>query len=283
VNEGVLVKTNWIDKSFLQTLEVQPLAGRLFSEQFPGDTMRKMVMNEIAIKKLGFKTPEDAIGKQVVFDWQGESYKFDIVGVVKDFNYEGLKLPIEPYCFQVGTGNFNYIVAHAKPGDLQQVLRFIEKEWLKLNPNEPFEYSFLDQDFQKNYEAEIRLSSLIQYFMVIAITICCLGLFGLAAFSAEQRTKEIGIRKVLGSSVTGIVGLMSKDFMKLVFIGNLLALPVAWYMMHKWLQEFAFRTPLSWWVFAAAIILSAVIALLTVSYQAIRSALANPVTSLRTE
>src|SRR5205814_99073 len=140
------------------------LAGRLFSEQFPADTNYRMIMNEVAIKRLGFKTAENAIGKQVVFDWQGQSNKFEIIGVVKDFNYEGLKEPIEPYCFQTTNGNFNYLVAHAKPGDLQPVLSFMEKEWHKFNPNEPFEYSFLDQDFQKNYEAENRLAALIRYF-----------------------------------------------------------------------------------------------------------------------
>jgi putative ABC transport system permease protein len=129
----------------------------------------------------------------------------------------------------------------------------VENSWKKFNPNEPFEYSFLDQDFDKNYKAESRLAALVRNFMIIAITICCLGLFGLATFSAEQRTKEIGIRKVLGSSVTGIVGLLSKDFVKLVLIGNLVAIPVAWYIMDKWLQDFAFRTPLNWWVFGAAI------------------------------
>src|SRR6185369_11417966 len=153
VNEGIIVRSNWTDQSYLQTIQVKLLAGRLFSNQFPADTNARMIMNEIAIKKLGYNTAQNAIGKQVVFDWQGESYKFEIVGVVKDFNFEGLKEPIEPYCFQLGTGGYHYLIAHVKPGNIQQALQSIEKEWLRLNPNEPFEYSFLDQDFQKNYDA----------------------------------------------------------------------------------------------------------------------------------
>jgi putative ABC transport system permease protein len=170
-----------------------------------------------------------------------------------------------------------------RSGDPRQVLDAIEKSWKKFNPAEPFEYSFLDQDFEKNYKAESRLAALVRNFMIIAITICCLGLFGLATFSAEQRTKEIGIRKVLGSSVTGIVGLLSKDFVKLVLIGNVVAIPLAWYIMNQWLQEFHFRTPLNWWVFGAAVVLSLAIALLTVSYQALKAALMNPVSALRSE
>jgi putative ABC transport system permease protein len=282
-DDGIIVKSNIVDKSFLQTLEMRPVAGRLFSEAFTADTFGRIVLNESAIKRLGFKDAGSAVGKQVLSSFQGRTDKYEIIGIVKDFNYEGLQSEIIPYCFHPGTGRYNYLITHAKPGNLQSLLQYMEKEWNRLNPNEPFEYSVLDQDFQKNYEAENRLSDLIRYFMIIAITICCLGLFGLAAFSAEQRTKEIGIRKVLGSSVTGIIGLLSKDFMKLVILGNIIALPIAWYMMHQWLQEFAYRTALSWWVFAAAIVLSAIIALLTVGYQAIRSALANPVKSLRTE
>ncbi len=202
---------------------------------------------------------------------------------MKNFNYQSLREPITPYAFGAGTGDFNYLVVHMLPGDPREVLSAVENSWKKFNPTEPFEYSFLDQDFEKNYKAESRLSAMVRNFMIIAISICCLGLFGLATFSAEQRTKEIGIRKVLGSSVTGIVGLLSKDFVKLVLIGNLVAIPLAWYIMHQWLQEFAFRTPLNWWVFGAAIVLSLLIALLTISYQAIKAALMNPVNSLRSE
>jgi len=178
---------------------------------------------------------------------------------------------------------YNYLIVHAKASDISTVLKSIEGSWKKLNPNEPFEFSFLDEDFQKNYDAENRLSSLLGYFTLIAIVICCLGLFGLATFSAEQRTKEIGIRKVLGASVGGIVTLLSKDFLKLVAISIVIASPIAWYIMNKWLQDFAYRTNIGWMVFAVAGILALLIALITISFQAIRAAVSNPVKSLRTE
>ena len=159
----------------------------------------------------------------------------------------------------------------------------MQTSWHQLNPNEPFEYSFLDEDFQKNYEAENRLSAIVGYFTVIAILISCLGLFGLATFSAEQRTKEIGVRKVLGASVAGIVALLSKDFLKLVAISVVIASPIAWWVMNKWLQDFAYRTNISWTVFVITTLLALLIALITISFQAIRAAIANPVKSLRTE
>ena len=153
----------------------------------------------------------------------------------------------------------------------------------KLNPNEPFEYTFLNDDFQKNYEADNRLAGIVQNFTIIAILISCLGLFGLATFSAEQRTKEIGVRKVLGASVGNVVGLLSKEFLKLVFIAIVIASPVTWFVMNKWLQDFAYRTNISWLVFVITAVIAIGIALLTISFQAIKAALANPVKSLRTE
>jgi putative ABC transport system permease protein len=159
----------------------------------------------------------------------------------------------------------------------------LENTWKKLNPNEPFEYSFIDLDFQKNYETENRQASLINYFTLIAIIISCLGLFGLATFTAEQRTKEIGIRKVLGASVYGVVALLSKDFLKLVVIAVLVASPLAWYAMNKWLQNFAYQTTITWQVFVLTTVLAILIAFIAISFQAIKAAISNPVKSLRTE
>jgi len=172
---------------------------------------------------------------------------------------------------------------HAKTANMQSLLTTIGNIWHKLNPTEPFEYSFIDQDFQRNYEAETRLSAIVGYFTLIAILISCLGLFGLATFSAEQRTKEIGVRKVLGASVTSIVALLSKDFLKLVGIAILIASPLAWFVMNKWLQDFAYRVNISWAVFVITTLVALFIALFTISFQAIRAAIANPVKSLRTE
>jgi putative ABC transport system permease protein len=241
-------------------------------------------MNEAAIRKIGFASPEKAVGHDVHFDWRGQTYTFTIIGVVKDFHFQDLHVPIDPYCFQLNNRPYyNYLIVHAKAADVSPLLKSIEASWHKFDPSEPFEYSFLDEDFQKNYKAENRLSSIVGYFTVIAILISCLGLFGLATFSAEQRTKEIGIRKVLGASVGNIIGLLSKEFLKLVLIAVVIASPVAWWAMNKWLQDFAYKANIGWVVFAATAGIALVIALLTISFQAIKAAIANPVKSLRTE
>jgi putative ABC transport system permease protein len=284
MNNAKKVFMNWVDENFLQTLGIKPVAGRLFSKEFPGDTTFKMILNQQAIKKIGFKDEKDAIGKNVWIDWQGESYRWQIVGVVKDFHFKDLHSEIEPYGFQLNNRpNFNYMFAHAKTGDLKELLASMGTAWSKLNPNEPFEYNFLDEDFQKNYEADQRLAAIVRNFTVIAILISCLGLFGLATFSAEQRTKEIGVRKVLGASVGNVVGLLSKEFLKLVFIAILIASPITWFVMNKWLQDFAYRTSISWTVFVITALIAGGIALFTISFQSIKAALANPVKSLRTE
>jgi putative ABC transport system permease protein len=275
---------NWVDASFLQTLGIKPASGRLFSPEFPADTNLRMILNEEAIRKIGFKNNEDAIGKNVAIDWQGQTYRWQIVGVVKDFHFVDLHSAIEPYGFQlINNQSFNYLIAHAKTNNMGSVLQSIGKTWKQLNPNEPFEYTFLNDDFQRNYEADNRLAAIVRNFTIIAILISCLGLFGLATFSAEQRTKEIGVRKVLGASVGNVVGLLSKEFLKLVFIGILIASPITWFVMNKWLQDFAYRTHISWMVFAITAFIAIGIALLTISFQAIKAALANPVKSLRTE
>ena len=284
MNESRRVFMNWVDDSFLQTLEIKTLKGRLFSKDFPSDTSSRIILNETAVKQLGFASAEDAIGKFALVDWQGTTYRNEIIGVTKDFHFQDLHEPIEPYGFQLNNvPQFNYMLAHAKGGDMQATIKSIEAAWHKLNPNEPFDYSFLDQDFQKNYQAENRLASIVSYFTIIAILISCLGLFGLAAFSAEQRTKEIGVRKVLGATTGNIVGLLSKDFLKLVAIAVVIASPVAWFVMNKWLQDFAYRVNISWAVFVITSCMALCIALLTIGFQAVRAALSNPVKSLRTE
>jgi putative ABC transport system permease protein len=178
---------------------------------------------------------------------------------------------------------YNYAIAHVKKGNVSSTLKSMESTWRKYNPNEPFEYSFLDDDFQKNYDSDNRLSSIVKTFTIIAILISCLGLFGLATFSAEQRTKEIGIRKVLGASVNSIVALLSKEFLVLVSVGIIIASPLAWWAMNKWLQDFAYRTKIDWWVFAVAALIGIAIALMTITGQAVKAALTNPVKNLRTE
>lgn len=274
---------NWVDEGFLQTLGFQPVAGRLFSKDFPADTSFRVIMNEEAIRQLEFDNTNSVNGKRVKVDWRGETYTFDVIGIVKDFHFKKLTEPIEPYVFQLNNQqNFNYMIAHVA-GDMGKTVRAIEASWRKLNPNEPFEYSFLDEDFQKNYDADNRLSAIVRYFTIIAILISCLGLFGLATFSAEQRTKEIGIRKVLGAGVGSIAGLLSKDFLKLVLVAIFIASPIAWWVMHQWLKDFAYRVNIGWTVFAITSGIALCIAMVPISFQAIKAAVANPVKSLRSE
>ena len=278
-------RLNYIDEDFLHTLEFKLVAGRLFSSQFKSDTGNRMIVNETAIKELGFTSAQKAIGENIHYDLLGKKYDFLIIGVVKDFHYEDLHSPVTPYGFEL-TGDknsFNYLIVHAKAGNMSPVLNLIENAWHKYDPNDPFEYTFLDEQFQKNYIADNRLADIVGYFTVIAILISCLGLFGLAAFSAEQRTKEIGVRKVLGASVQTIVSLLSVDFLKLILVSVIIASPIAWWTMNKWLQSFAYRQPIDWTIFAFTTIIALVIGLLTIGSQAIKAAVANPVKSLRSE
>jgi putative ABC transport system permease protein len=275
---------NMVDDDFLQTLGLKLVAGRLFSEQFPADTLTRFVVNEETVKQFGFASPEDAVGKWLAFEPDGAPLQFTIIGVVKNFHFKDLHETIQPIAFRMyNAARFNYMVAHIGGADVKTALSSLENTWKKVNPNEPFDYSFLDQDFQKNYEAETRQASLINSFTIVAIIISCLGLFGLAAFSAEQRTKEIGIRKVLGASVASVVSLLSKDFLKLVLVAVCIALPLAWYGMNSWLQSFSYRVDISWQVLALTIALSLSIAFITISFQALKSAAANPIKNLRSE
>jgi len=284
MEQSVITRLNWVDYDFLQTLGIRPVAGRLFSSAFPADTSRKIILNEIAVKKIGFTSPESAIGQKVMFSWQNQDYRFDIVGVVKDFHFESLHEPIDPYGFQLNDRpQYNYLIARAGAAEMPALLASIENIWKRLVPGEPFEYSFLDEDFQKNYKADRQMASLVGSLTFIAILISCLGLFGLAAFAAERRTKEIGIRKVLGASVAGITGLLAKDFLKLVLLAIVLASPIAYWAMNQWLKDFEYRIDIQWWMFVAAGATAVAIAFLTVSFQSIKAALTNPVKSLRSE
>jgi len=285
MQQGKDIKMNYIDTRYLQSLNIKPLAGRLFSNSYyTEDTTGTIVINETAVKAFGFKDASQAVNQKLHTTYNGITYNSKIIGVVKDFHYEDLHLPIGPYGFQLNTASmFNYMIVHVQSGDMNAALQSIGNTWHKLNATEPFDYSFLDKDFQKNYDAENRLAAIVSDFTIIAILISCLGLFGLATFSAEQRIKEIGVRKVLGASVTGIVTLLSKDFLKLVGIAIVIASPLAWFLMNKWLQSFAYRTHISWVVFAITAFIAMFIALVTISFQAIKAAVANPVKSLRTE
>jgi len=282
------VRMNWVDYGFMKTLGIEAVAGHIFSRDFAGDTAGRIILNESAVKALGFRSPEAAIGAGVNTDIPGMKSRSIVAGVVKDFHFEDLHSFVTPYAFKLlgsvsqmwGT---SYLVVHARPGAPGPLIASLQAAWQKLDPGEPFEYTFLDDDFQKNYAAEEQLSTLIRYFTVMAILISCLGLFGLASFSAEQRIREIGIRKVLGASVGGIVVMLSRDFLILVGVAMLIAAPLAWLIMHQWLHDFAYQTPISWVVFLITCVATMAITMATISFHAIRAGLANPVKSLKSE
>jgi len=278
------IHTATVENDYFSTLGIKIIHGRPFSLEFTADTA-SIILNESAIKQLGYDS-ENAIGKKVYYNWENVHHTMSIVGVVKDFHFESLHNPIKPFGFSTINlfGNkYAYIIATLGTTDYSKTLSAIQSSWTHINPNMPFSYSFIDQDFQRNYEKEKRTAGIVVSFTCIAILIACLGLFGLVTFSAETRTKEIGIRKVLGASETAIVTLLSKDFLKLIIIALLVAFPVSGWVMNKWLNNFAYRIPVSWWMFAIAGGLALLIAFITISYQSIKSAVANPVKSMRIE
>lgn len=272
-----------VEKDYIETLGFQLLSGRTFSGNFNADST-SIILNETAVKAMGY-TITDAIGKKIQYDFGNLRSSLRIVGVVKDFNFESLHNTIQPFGFTTTVfGNkYNYIVVNAATNNYTGLLQKMGQVWRTLHPSVPFEYSFLDQDFQRHYDKEQRTFGIVSYFTVIAIFVACLGLFGLAIFSAERRKREIGIRKVLGASIRNVIVLLSRDFMQLVLIAFVIASPLAWYVMDKWLNEFAFRIQISWWTFLISGVLAIVIALLTVSSQAAKAALTNPVKTLKSE
>ena len=269
------------DEHFVKTNGIKIISGRDFMVH---DSLRVLI-NETLAKRLGF-TPQTAVGQRLFTQYPPNPITYVVVaGVMKDFNYSSLHGEVKPFMlvYSRNAGDFNTIIASTDSKDYKGLLSKIETIWHKNLSSVPFEYAFLDAEVQKQYETEITLSQIINSFTMMAIIISCLGLFGLAAFSAEQRQKEIGIRKVLGASVSGIVGLLSKDFLILIIIAMIIASPLAWYGMHKWLEGFAYKVSISWWMFGLAGIMAVIIALLTISFQAIKAALANPVRSLKAE
>jgi putative ABC transport system permease protein len=268
------------DENFVSTYGIKMAAGRDFSKDYALDTS-SFLINEAAVEVLGLKSNADAIGKDMGYGRQ----KGKIIGVISDFHFESMHQKIVPLIFiEANTPNsYGRMSVKIAGGNIPVALSVIESTWKKFLPEVPYEYTFLDENFEKLYKSEQKQGTIFTVFACIAIFIACLGLFGLSAFSITQRIKEIGIRKVLGASVSSIVGLLSKDFLKLVAIAAIIAFPVAWYAMNNWLQDFAYRTNISWWIFIIAGIIAAAIALFTISFQAIKAALTNPVKNLRTE
>jgi len=269
-------------------LGLQVIAGRDFSKEMGTDKDHAWILNETAVKQLGFGTPQKALGQTLYWHVWGasnpDSLKIgQVIGVVKDFNYKSLYDKIETTVLQIFPDAAWKVAIKLKAANIGNTISGVRNVWNKFSPEYPIEYKFLDENFEQMYNAEDKLKSLLSIFTAIAIFVGCLGLFGLAAYTAEHRKKEIGIRKVLGASTQGVVFLLSGDFIKLVVISLLIASPLAWYFMNKWLQDFAYRVEITWGVFVIAAILALGIAFITVSLQAIKAAIANPVKSLRTE
>jgi putative ABC transport system permease protein len=271
------------DYDFIPTYGVHIVAGRNFSRSFTTDTVNS-ILNESAVKAIGWKSSQDAIGK----DFKYGDFKGKVIGVIGDFHFESLKHKIVPIVLMNPATTpkesfFNSLSIKVAGNNIPDALASVEKTWKKYLPEIPYQYNFLDERFATLYESEQRQGTIFTVFACIAIFIACLGLFGLSAFSITQRIKEIGVRKVLGANVSSIVTLLSKDFLKLVMIASVIAFPIAWYAMTHWLRDFAYRINIHWWVFILSAILALIVALATVSFQAIKAAIANPVKSLRTE
>lgn len=273
------IKSLTVEEDFIPTYRIEMAAGRNFSRNYPTDRTAGFILNETATRLLGWKDPNDAIGSRFGY---GE-IRGQIIGVTRDYHFESLHQKIAPIVMFMNAGNLGRLSVRIAGQDIQGTLDRIASTWESRFPDRPFRYEFLDQRFENLYAREQTQQLLFSIFSGIAIFISCLGLLGLSIFMAELRIKEIGIRKVLGASVYNLVTLLSGDFLKLVFIAILIASPIAWYVMNKWLDSFAYRITLQWWMFGLAGMLAVAIALLTISFQSVKAALANPVKSLRSE
>ena len=284
-----------VSYDFLDVLGIEMKEGRSFSSQFPADTLSNgipggpleqtigsIILNETAIKDLGVTAP--AVGKQILWTSDADTmYYVTIVGVAKDFHFTSLRNEIKPFAFVNNPNRAANFTIKLSIDNVQSSLTQIENTWKKFMAGRNFEYYFLDETFANLYQSEDRFQKVLISLVILGIIIACLGLLGLATFAAQQRVKEIGVRKVLGASVFNVVALLSKDFLKLVLIALVLAVPVAWYLMSEWLRDFAYRINIEWWIFLVAAVIAVIIAFVTISTQAIKAAIANPVKSLRTE
>ncbi|MBS1529643.1 MAG: ABC transporter permease [Bacteroidetes bacterium] len=282
-DKNVDVVSYMVDESFVPTLKLKLVEGRNFSKDFADSA--SVILNETAAKMMGWKDP---MGKHLKYPGSSYINNFTVIGVVKDFNTESLHEKVMPFALFYTKSRayrvaISYITARIRPGDYNKTIAAMTTVWKQFRPDSPFEYSFMDEDFDSLYKADQTMGKVFGTFSFVTIAIACLGLLGLAMYTAERRTKEIGIRKVLGASVESIVTMLSKDLLKLVIIASVIALPVAYYAMSKWLQDFAYPTNMDWWVFGIAAFITLLIALATVSFQSIKAALTNPVKSLRSE
>jgi putative ABC transport system permease protein len=283
------MQTIWTDFDFIELLGLEFASGRSFSRAFATDATSAFILNEAAVRAIGW-TPETAIGKSFgsseITDWEKGQWverNGQVIGVLKDFHFESLHEEIVPTVYFVAPNMAWNAVVRIRPENIVSTMKFLEGKWDEFNPGQPFEYQFLDEAFDALYRNEKRQGEIFGTFALLAILVACLGLVGLASFAAEQRTKEIGIRKVLGASVPGVVHLLSREFLKLVLLANVIAWPVAYFTMKKWLEDFAYRVDLDALPFFIGAAVALLIAMITVSFQTIKAALANPVEALRYE
>lgn len=281
---AILCRRNRIDAGYLELLGVKMIAGRQFTANRSADSQSKLIINRTAANKFGV-APEKMIGRKLYFDWQGKNYAFEVIGVMDDYNQTSLKDAIVPVAFDMAekADEYNYLVASVNPSAFSQSISSIEDIWKAQVSDAPFEYTFMDETIQKQYNEDERVASIIRYFAAVAMIICSLGLYGLSSFMAERRRKEIGVRKVMGASTQQIMGLMSKEFVKLVLVAFVIAAPVAWYAMDKWLQGFEYKTSLDISLFTYAGLGAIAIALLTISYESMKAANTDPARTLRNE
>jgi len=267
---------------FMKMMDFELIKGRLFDPNRPGDTTSVTVISEKAMEGIGF-TLDNILGQRIFREWEGVRYEWEVIGVVKDFHDSSLHYEMNGQVFVWDPSWISYIIAEVQTENLPELLKEIEASWIKVNPEVPFEFHFMDEQLQQNYQEDQKVSSLTFMGALLAIFISCLGLLGLAAFAAERREKEIGVRKVLGASISNIITLLSKDFLRLVFFALIVATPIAWYMMQNWLQDFHYHIEMPWWIFAVAGVLAIGAALITIGYQSMKAAKINPVDSLRNE
>lgn len=267
-----------VDYDFIRDYDLQILAGRNFSKDFGTDS-NAVLLNETAIQQLGFPNAEAALQKRITAG--GDT--FHVIGVLSNFHQQGLQKAIDPMCFRFSPNNPGYYSIKMETGNVHQTIASIQTSWNKFFPGDPFDYFFLDENFNQQYASNELFGKVFGLFAFLAILIACFGLMGLTAYSVAQRTKEIGVRKVLGASVQNILSMVSKDFLKLILVAIVIAVPLAFLVMQRWLQDFAYRVNIQWWVFVCAGIIALVIAIITISLQAMKAAIANPVKSLRTE
>jgi putative ABC transport system permease protein len=277
-----------VDHDYIKTLNLQLVAGRDFSKDIKTDQPEGFIINETAVRELGFGTPQKAIGQKLEWKvWVSKTAdslkKGRIIGVVKDFNYKNLYEKVNSAVIQIYPEAYWKVAVKLKTADVANTISYITNIWKKYSPGYPIDYTFMDENFKRMYQSEDKFRALLIIFTGLAIFIGCLGLFGLAAYTAERRTKEIGIRKILGATVNNIVMLLSGEFLKLILIALVIAAPLAWYFMTGWLKDFAYHIEIGWAVFVLAGVLAIVIAILTVGYQGIKAALVNPVKNLRVE